>query len=161
MSNYATRLKKAREHAGLNQTELAARLHVKPQAIQYLENEIKLARGSKYTASIARICGVDAHWLATGEGSMALGARTAREATASYEALSDEARQVALAWSNLSPANRHWVREMVFILAAVDTRFPWFRRGKPSSKSYAAYERGIEHNYQAQVMLAAGKIKGS
>ena len=158
MPTYAVRLKQARRHAGLNQTELALQLRVKPQAIQYLEDEKKAATGSKHTANIARICGIDAHWLASGEGRMLPGGHQAQQPQADYAAL-NEAREVARAWSKLSPGNRQWVRDMVFMLAAVDTRFPWFRRGRPAGKSYDAYERGIENNYQAQVMLAAGKLK--
>jgi len=161
MPTYAARLKRARKHKGLNQTELAALLGLKPQAIQYLEEEKNAARGSKHTANIARICGVDAHWLASGEGQMLLADNKVQQQEATYgPGGANDAREVAIAWSKLSPGNQQWVREMVFILAAVDTRFPWFRRGRPAAKSYDVYERGIETNYQAQIVLAAGKIKG-
>lgn len=158
MPTYAARLKRAREHAKLNQTGLADELGLKPQAIQYLENPSNNARGSKHTANIARICGVNAHWLETGKGTMLAEGHAAKQPDAEYEALPREAREVARAFTKLSTGNQHWVRDMIFMLAAVDTRFPWFRRGKPSGKSYEAYERGIEQNYQAQIVLAAGHI---
>lgn len=159
MPTYAARLAKARKHAGLNQTELARALTIKPQAIQYLENPANAARGSKHTTNIARICGVDAHWLASGYGAMLPAGNHVRQPGAEYNALGKDALEVARAWAKLSPGNQQWVRDMVFMLAAVDTRFPWFRRGKPAGKSYEAYENGIEQNYQAQIILAAGKLK--
>lgn len=70
MATYAKRLSKARSHAGLNQSELARRIGVKPQSIQYLEDESKEAQGSTHTPAIARECGVSADWLASGTGEM-------------------------------------------------------------------------------------------
>lgn len=69
-TTYAERLKRARAEAGLSQAELARRLGLQPQAVQYLEDRDKNARGSKHTSGFAQALGVDAVWLSTGEGSM-------------------------------------------------------------------------------------------
>lgn len=68
------------EHAGLNQTELAARVKdisgastVSPQTIQYLVDPANKAAGSKYTSAIAQACGVNGVWLASGFGDMITG----------------------------------------------------------------------------------------
>jgi DNA-binding XRE family transcriptional regulator len=66
-SAFGERLLKARKHAELTQTELASALGM-PQTT-YAEAELT-GKGSTYTAQIAKRCGVDAVWIATGEGEM-------------------------------------------------------------------------------------------
>lgn len=68
--NYAKRLKQARKHKGLTQAGLASAMNnvMSQQAIQYLENSD--ATGSEFTVQLARACGVDPMWLATGQGDM-------------------------------------------------------------------------------------------
>lgn len=68
-SNYTGRLLWAMSQAGKsNQSELARAVGVKPQSIQYLCDPNSGARGSSHTPSLARELGVDAEWLATGQG---------------------------------------------------------------------------------------------
>jgi transcriptional regulator with XRE-family HTH domain len=64
----AGRLKLAREKSGLSQSKLARIVGISPQAIQSLESGN--SAGSKYLAEIAGAIGVEATWLATGEGDM-------------------------------------------------------------------------------------------
>jgi len=56
------------EYRGIGQSELARRLGLYPQAIQYLCSA--KASGSRYTSELASQLGVRARWLARGEGSM-------------------------------------------------------------------------------------------
>jgi transcriptional regulator with XRE-family HTH domain len=66
--NEGERLKTAREHAGITQAGLAKKSGVGQSAIGNIEAGI---RG--FGASVIRMaeaCGVNAHWLATGEGQM-------------------------------------------------------------------------------------------
>lgn len=163
MATYAHRLKEAREHAKISQPELARRLDVKQQAISYLENPKSAARGSKYTAAIARECGVNADWLASGRGSMLDGIEHTRaeQLRATYDALSDEAKQVAIAWSNLSPDMQASTREILFMLATAEKRYPWLRRGRPKGESYADYERRMEQNFTAMVALSKQRKTGT
>jgi transcriptional regulator with XRE-family HTH domain len=67
---YGERLKKARIHKGLTQTELAERIG----RVCSQENISKLERGdatgSEYTVQFAEACGVNPYWLATGDGEM-------------------------------------------------------------------------------------------
>lgn len=81
---FGARVKRAREHAGLSQSALANAIDVKQQAIQFLEKPENNARGSRYTSEIARVCGVDARWLATGQGTPPA-ATVARAQDASYK----------------------------------------------------------------------------
>lgn len=67
---YSRRLKQARQHADLSQSELARRVGLKAQAVQYLEDADNAAMGSRYTLRLAQACGVSAAWLETGQGGM-------------------------------------------------------------------------------------------
>ncbi|WP_418610199.1 helix-turn-helix domain-containing protein [Gluconobacter cerinus] len=64
----ANRLKKAREEVGFSQSKLARIVGVTPQAIQALE--AGTSAGSKHLAAISGALGVEAVWLATGEGDL-------------------------------------------------------------------------------------------
>lgn len=67
---YGQRLTLAMKHAGLNQTELAARAKVSQPTISYLVNPDKRATGSEFTARFARECGVSVDWLSDELGEM-------------------------------------------------------------------------------------------
>ena len=69
-TTYGERLRKARELKGMSQAELARRLGLKPQAVQYLEEPRNMAQGSRHTARFADALGVDAVWLGSGFGDM-------------------------------------------------------------------------------------------
>lgn len=158
MPGFGQRVKKARDYAKLSQPKLAALVGVKQQSIQYLEDPAKKSTGSRHTAAIARACGVDVTWLSTGKGEMVPPQRLeAREGEAGYESLSPEAREVAIAWSKLSPTMRDTFRELLYIHAVIDTQYPWLRRGRPKSGAYEDWERGIEQNMQALIQLRADK----
>ena len=66
-SDFGSRLHIARKHAGLTQVQLAKDTGMSQSAIGEME---LVGQGSAYTAQIARRCGVDPYWLATGEGEM-------------------------------------------------------------------------------------------
>ncbi|MGB5955404.1 LexA family transcriptional regulator [Pseudomonas sp.] len=66
--NYSQRLKAARKHAKLTQAELSKAVGITQASISDLERG--KSASSTFSASIARICGVSALWLETGEGSM-------------------------------------------------------------------------------------------
>jgi transcriptional regulator with XRE-family HTH domain len=82
-TTYSSRLKRAREHAQLSQSELGRRIGKSAQAIQYLEDPKNAAQGSKETPRIAQECGVDAVWLSNGRGEM-LAHSGVREPMADY-----------------------------------------------------------------------------
>lgn len=65
---YKDRIKKARAYAGLTQGQLADAVGVKQASISDLETG--KSQSSSYSASIAKICGVDALWLEKGRGEM-------------------------------------------------------------------------------------------
>jgi transcriptional regulator with XRE-family HTH domain len=68
-STFGERVREAREDAHMTQAELARAIGVRSQqAIGYLESSKSAAQASKYTSEIARVTGVNPHWLARGEG---------------------------------------------------------------------------------------------
>ncbi|MBU2728800.1 LexA family protein [Acidithiobacillus caldus] len=67
METFSDRVRKAREHAGLSQAQLAERVGMSQPGIQKLERG---GSSSKFTAQIASVCGVSGEWLATGKGQM-------------------------------------------------------------------------------------------
>ena len=64
-TDYANRLLQARTKAGLTQTKLAKLAGMSQSSYAQAETT---GVGSAYTPQIAKICGVSAEWLATGEG---------------------------------------------------------------------------------------------
>ncbi len=68
MASFGERVAAARKYKDLSQSALARLVDVKPQNIQYLESG--RAKRSSYTATIARVCGVDPVWLESGIGQM-------------------------------------------------------------------------------------------
>jgi len=66
-TEYGKRLLQAMEYAGLNQKEFVAKAEL-PQST--VSTAITRGNSSSHTALFAKICGVNAHWLSTGEGEM-------------------------------------------------------------------------------------------
>ena len=66
-TEFATRVIAARKHAKLTQHGLGAATGIKQSTISEMEVS---GQSSLMTPQIARACGVDAYWLATGEGPM-------------------------------------------------------------------------------------------
>lgn len=66
-TEYGSRLKTARKHAGLTQVALSKKTGIPQSTISTAERE---GNGSGETPVYAQACGVDALWLATGEGEM-------------------------------------------------------------------------------------------
>lgn len=66
-TEYGRRLRAARKHADLTQVQLAQRTGIPQSTISTAE---RLGNGSADTPIFAKACGVDAHWLATGKGTM-------------------------------------------------------------------------------------------
>lgn len=68
---FKERLKAARRHAGLNQTELAERAGLTQTSISDLERG--KSKATAFAAQIASVCGVSPMWLAEGAGEMLKG----------------------------------------------------------------------------------------
>lgn len=66
-SDFGTRLLLARQQAGISQTALAQKAGMSQSAYAQAERE---GNGSAFTTQIADACGVNAGWLATGQGEM-------------------------------------------------------------------------------------------
>ena len=77
-TDYGKRLKLARKHARLTQKQLAPLAGMSQSNLSELET---ISHRSGYTSQLALACGVDPHWLATGDGEM-LTTQTTQPATA-------------------------------------------------------------------------------
>lgn len=93
----AARIKRARKHAGLNQTELAERVGLSQQQISSLETGA--AEETTALVKIARVCGVNPFWLDSGEGAMldplVRTDEALRQVALAMEPLADYQRQTA------------------------------------------------------------------
>lgn len=79
----------------------------------------------------------------------------AREPPALYvEQLSPEALDVARAWSKLTPARQHAIREWVFLETVVTKHYPWLIQGRPPGESYNDYEKAVEQD----IVRIAGRM---
>lgn len=67
MTEFGKRVRQARKHAKLSQVALAEAVGMAQGSLSELENE---GESSTFTVQIAKRCGVNAVWLATGEGEM-------------------------------------------------------------------------------------------
>lgn len=66
-TDFGNRLRAAQKHARKTQQQVAKEVGMGQGTLSEL---MKIGTGSAFTTKIARACGVDAHWLATGEGDM-------------------------------------------------------------------------------------------
>ncbi len=64
-TEYGNRLVAAMNHAGHTQKDLVKKSGLSQSTIS---SAINRGNGSSHTALFAKLCGVNAHWLATGEG---------------------------------------------------------------------------------------------
>ncbi len=67
MQDFKDRLLKALQHCGISQSELARRTGISQSGISRLT---RLGKRTGYVTHLASALGVDAHWLATGQGPM-------------------------------------------------------------------------------------------
>ncbi len=109
-TEYGNRLRAARKHAGLTQQGLSKKTSIAQSTISTAERS---GNGSVDTSIYARACGVDVHWLATGEGSMVGGS-------------SSVVAEPAASYTIHTPA------------AAINTLADAFRKMKPTARAGAA-----------------------
>ncbi|WP_298134171.1 helix-turn-helix domain-containing protein [Acidiferrobacter sp.] len=114
METLAKRLRYARERMGLTQSELARRVKLRPQAIQFIESGH--VRRPRSIVEIARVLGVNAEWLLLGEGAVDIAIRETRARYEGDVALSDEAVAVARLWMELPVAQQIAVKETLVAL---------------------------------------------
>lgn len=89
---------------------------------------------------IAEWLGVRLAWLRDDEGPKRQGERV-EQTPARYDQLSEEAREVALAWSKLTPETAALMRDVIFMLSLGERKFPWLRRSPRQGESYQEWEQ--------------------
>ncbi len=111
MDTLAKRLRYARERLGLSQSELARRVGLRPQAIQFIEGGH--VRRPRNVFEIAHALEVNPEWLLLGEGPVdPVGLGESRETYRASPALSDEALAVARMWMELPRSQRLALKEV-------------------------------------------------
>lgn len=104
---------------------------------------------------VAAIMGITSeHYLARAGQAPAV----ARQPSAQYGALSEQALEIARAFDRMQPQTRERVREHVFIYSIIDRSFPWLRSGKPVSENYGTFEKWHEENMATSLALEAARI---
>lgn len=110
-------------------------------------------------AVIADWLNVRVAWLRDGEGAMRNAAHTARQDSAAY-GVGEDALEIARVWSRLSEDNRFLLRDMMFMLALAERRYPWLRRGRPGGETYDEWERRQQRAFE-QIRIRADKAESS
>ncbi|HUW97426.1 MAG TPA: helix-turn-helix domain-containing protein [Acidiferrobacter sp.] len=114
MDTLAKRLRYARERLGFSQSELARRVKVRPQAIQFIE--AGHVRRPRSLVEIARALAVNPEWLLLGEGAVEVGVREQPLAYQHEPSLSEEAVAVARLWMELPRSQRLAIKEALLAL---------------------------------------------
>lgn len=117
MDTLAKRLRYARERAALSQSELARRVSVRPQAIQFIE--AGRVRRPRSLVEIAHTLNVNPEWLLFGRGAVELGVREVSPpypGTMAESVLSDEAVAIARLWMELPRSQRFALKEVLLAL---------------------------------------------
>jgi transcriptional regulator with XRE-family HTH domain len=96
---------------------------------------------------IAQWLGVRVAWLRDGDGDTARGGHIARQTLPAYE-LTDEAAEIAMAWSTLPAHRQQHYRSTIFLEAAVSKLFPWMRIPDKDGEHYKEFERRVEEDFQ-------------
>lgn len=86
-------------------------------------------------------------------------APSARQPSPEYRSISEEAIQIAIAFDQLQPQSRDYIREQVFIYTVIDKSMPWLRHGKPIGRSYADFEKWHQENTTAKTLGEFAKHK--
>ena len=143
----ATRLRQLMKGARLSYEKFGLIAEVSPQAVQKWMNggEVKeacirkLADYFRVSPAFIRY-GVEAP-----EGDLS----KLREGNAKYAAeLEPGAIELARLWMTLSKDRQEYLRDMVFLTAYTETRYPFLRRGIPTSPNYARFEVECEEDFE-------------
>lgn len=114
MDTLAKRLRYARERLGFSQSELARRVKLRPQAIQFIE--AGRVRRPRSLVEISKALAVNPAWLLLGEGTVEVGVREAAPAYQGEVTLSEEAVAVARLWMELPRNQRLALKEVILAL---------------------------------------------
>ncbi|NUS37594.1 MAG: helix-turn-helix domain-containing protein [Lysobacter sp.] len=132
------RIRLARRHGGLSQTQLAQRVGVQRSAVSHWESANGKYPTVAHLCEIALVTAVNFEWLATGRGTMSLPDAVRLDSIPAAEAiLADDPLELRLlrAFRNASPQARVSLVEVVEQLAGLRTGR---REGAPSPRADSA-----------------------
>ena len=117
--NLAHRIRRARKHAGLSQSEVARALRVHRSCVGHWEGVHNTTPGHTHLAELAKLLVVSYEWLATGRGTMGLGHDPSHDIPAAYGRLIDDSEALRLlrAWDLISTRSRESLLQIAEQLA--------------------------------------------
>lgn len=140
MNGLSDRLKKVRDHLGLNQEEMANLVGMKRRGYQDTEQ-----RGTAKSEMIAKLVesGINANWLLSGQGEMLLGAQKAPESTqncaSDYQPLVDEFAFIPLYDAQVS-AGHGASMENAKVLSHLAFRRDWLNQAGLNANNLSAVQ---------------------
>lgn len=95
---------------------------------------------------LAAIVGADPAALEYGPG------YKTEQAAARYDvSVTDDALEIARAWTKLSTTKQQLYRDLIFRDAATEHVLPWLKFGRPAKDSYAKFEDAVVRDYNMHV----------
>jgi hypothetical protein len=144
--DFSRRLQKAAREKGLGIADIQRGLKVTYEmARRYWEGIAKPRR----VPALATLLDVDPAWLEYGDAK----GRGVGEKVRPYEVtgLTDEVRELAVAFQRLTQVQREFYKGQIFRDAALGSIAPWLKTGRPAGETYARYERQMERDIEKRV----------
>lgn len=147
--DFAARLQSKAKPAGIDIVAIRVALKVTYEMARRYWRGIAKPRGQKME-KLAALVGTTAAELEYGAPTTRSSGR-AEDTAAVYAALPEGAREIAVAWSRLSPSKQQMYRDEIFRDAVAEKLLPWLKSGRPTKESYDHFEKRVERDYQQQL----------
>lgn len=143
--NIGQRIKQAREEAHVSVEAIAKAAKVSRQAVYQWENGNTKSLKASNILALSKVLGVTPEWLNDGKDKGTKHNKVS-QVIAEY-APEDDAAEVALAFSRLSPLKKQMYRDAIFRDAATESLMPWLQARKPNKQSYEDFEARVVQEY--------------
>lgn len=150
-----------KKHPGISQEVAAARANMTQSAFsQFLKGRVPMRVTP--VMKMAKLFGVPPRSIRNDLGDLVYETSLPDQALAAMEPtlqpLTAESLEIARVFQEMTHQTQDFVRELLFHFAIIDKRYPWLRRGRPRSHTYAQFEKWHEDNRQLDLSLQAARI---